>query len=182
MKDLVLIVLSVSLLFLSLALPVLLAKATARRKSFEAHADIFFQKLAALANDDETPIEVLRGFYAMNEMITMRQGGSLLLRALLTRSSTPDEPPAKLEFDQVIAPFMQKRPELGRAFADGIRAWMQAVLCGSTGLSGFLARLLFRNSLALMDPARIARRVSETKHRLDDRHHNHHDHPAEMAA
>ena len=180
MKDLVLIVLSVSLLFVSLVLPVLLARATARRKSFEAHADIFFQKLTALAKDDETPIELLRGFYAMNEMITMRQGGSLLLRALLTRPGTNDEHPARVEFDQVIAPFMQRRPELGRAFADGIRAWMQAVLCGSTGMSGFFARLLFRNSLALMDPARIARRVSETKHRFDD--HHHHDHPAEMAA
>lgn len=182
MKDIVLIVLSASLLSLTFVLPVLLARATARRKSFEAHADIFFKKLNALASDDETPIEVLRGFYTMNEMVTMRRGGALLLRALLTRpGSKDDDHPATHEFDTVIAPFMERRPELGRAFADGLRAWMQAILCGASGPSGFLARLLFRNALAVMDPARLVRRVSDTKKRFDD-HHNHDHHPAGMAA
>lgn len=180
MKDLVLIVLSASLLFITFALPVILRRATARRRAFEKHSDIFFQKLAALAKDPDTPLELLRGFYAMNEMLTMhRYGGVLLLRALLLRPKNVVEPLEKVEFERAITSFVEKRPELGRAFSDGVRAWLQAVLYGASGPWGAFARLLFRNSLSLMDPARVARRVSETK----DRHHNgHNGHHAEMAA
>lgn len=180
MMDFLLFVVSAILLFLAFGLPILLKRATRRRKSFEAHSEIFFQKAKALASDDETPAEIIRGFSGMNRMLMTRHGGLILLHVFLRRASSSQATDGSKEtFDTVIRPFFDSRPELANAFADGVQAWMHAVLCGATGPSGFFARLLFRNSLALMDPALVARRLSAAK---DHHHHDNGNHHQPIAA
>lgn len=174
MKDLVLAFLSIAGLFLAFGLPMMLRRATRRQRHFEKQSEIFFRKTAALADDDDTPEELLIGLQALNDTIHRRDGGKVLLAIFLGPPPESDRATElRAEFDAHVRPFFERRPELRRAFTEAVGAWVHAILCQAKGPFGLLARLLLTNSLSLMDPTRLAGRVAQRKlprDHMDDKH------------
>jgi hypothetical protein len=191
MRDLILALLSVLLLFIAFGVPLILRSAVDRRRKYEEQAQIFHQKVEALAEDDETPDVLLAGMEGFNDTINTTSGGRALFRLFLKspsqrKRSAEIKAKSYAEFEEV-RPFLERRPELARAMAEAIVAWLFAVMYNAEGLKGGIARVLFLNSVGLMDPSRLARRVFEgkileLKPRKPKPNHNHHDHHASAAA
>lgn len=185
MNDLLLAVLAIVILIVALAAPPLWRQSTGRRRMFERHSETFFKKAQALASDPETPPQVLSGLAMMNEIIMTRRGGRFLIWAFFSKPRPDDEAEksAETEWRTVVQPFLERRPELGDAFAEMVTAFVRALLCNSTGISGWLARTALRNSISLLDTPQIARRVSKKSAKRNDRngHGPNHHAPAAVA-
>lgn len=116
---------------------------TERLRRYRECARLFYDKAQPLLDDPDTPEEILFMIDFMNMHITVKSAARDLVKAMaISRNSDEVSKMRRRAKFAAAQAFLQKRPELGRAYAECMAAGLLAVSynSGITGMWGWLAR------------------------------------------
>ena len=128
---------------------------TARENKFERAANVFYERIQPLIEDDDAPEAALDLLYFLNGQITNKSAARRLFLALLRRRGEPQAPAAYKMSTELNAYYFENRKELGKRFGEACAAAIFAVSYQSP-LFGLLVR-----RLVIFDVSRHKDRAAE---------------------
>lgn len=87
---------------------------TARLEKYDSLSSKFYESAQPLADDADTPAEVLEVVGVMNRLITSKNGAILILKTMNQRAESNSGDSCHPS----VVPFFERRPELTRAFVE----------------------------------------------------------------